>query len=308
MTAEGLRATLIACTASGRGVATRVAGTVAARLRTAVARLDQVVPDTADHMTLAMRRAVDKGEDVLVVLGGDGAAHAAAQACAETGTALAVLPGGTGNDLARALGMPADPVAATNTVVRSLRDGTRRRIDVGRLADGPCFTTVLCAGFDSAVSERVNRMRWPRGRRRYDLAILAELGTLRARPLVVTTANRRWELDATLVAVGNTAWYGGGVPICPTADATDGLLDVTVVGQVGRADLLRILPKLRTGGHVDHPAVTTVRAAAVSLAGNDAWISYADGERMRPLPVDIRCAPGALSVVTSREYPDGGQV
>lgn len=297
MTTTDVRAVLVTCTGSGSGTAVRVAGSVEDRLRAGVTRLDQVVPQSAEHLTATMRDAADSGVDLLVVLGGDGAAHAAVQACAGSDTALAVLPGGTGNDLARALGMPRDPVAAAETVATLVREGTRRRMDLGRLADGRSFATVLCAGFDSAVNERVNRMRWPHGARRYDLAIVAELATLRTHPMVVTTEDQRIELDATLVAVGNTSWYGGGVPICPGADSGDGLFDLTIVGPTRRADLLRILPKLRGGTHIDHPAVTTVRAREVSLTGGGDVIGYADGERMRSLPIELRCVAGALTVV-----------
>jgi diacylglycerol kinase (ATP) len=297
MVNDDLRAVLVACTASGLGGAARVAGPVADRLRSVVPTLDEVVPTSGDDMSAVMRGAVEGGADVLIVLGGDGAAHVAVQACVGTDTALAVLPGGTGNDLARALGMPPEPVAAAEALGPLLRDRARRRVDVGRIAGGDVFATVLCAGFDSAVNERVNRMRWPKGPRRYDLAILAEIAALRTGELIVTADSRRLELDATLVAIGNTPYYGGGVPICPDADPADGLFDVTIVGQAHRRDLLRILPRLRTGTHIDHPAVTTLRAREVTLAGNNGWIGYADGERMRPLPIDVRCAPGDLWVL-----------
>jgi diacylglycerol kinase (ATP) len=297
MTTTDVRAVLVTCTGSVSGTAARVADSVETRLRASVTRLDQVVPESAEQLTATMREAVNSGADLLVVLGGDGAAHVAVQACASSETALAVLPGGTGNDLARALGMPRDPVTAAETLATLIREGTRTPMDVGRLADGRLFATVLCAGFDSAVNERVNRMRWPHGPRRYDLAIVAELTALRTHPMVVTTEDQRIELDATLVAIGNTSWYGGGVPICPGADSGDGLFDLTIVGRTRRADLLRILPKLRSGTHIDHPAVTTMRAREVSLAGGADVIGYADGERMRSLPIEVTCEAGALTVV-----------
>ena len=297
MTTPDVRAVLVTCTGSVSGTAARVAGSVEDRLRDSVTRLDQVVPESAEHLTATVREAANSGADLLVVLGGDGAAHVAVQACAGSETALAVLPGGTGNDLARALGMPGEPVAGAEVVAALVREGARGRMDLGRLSDGRLFATVLCAGFDSAVNERVNRMRWPHGPRRYDLAIVAELATLRTHPMVVTTEDQRIELDATLVAIGNTSWYGGGVPICPDADSGDGLFDLTIVGRTRRADLLRILPKLRSGTHIDHPAVTTMRAREVSLAGGADVIGYADGERMRSLPIEVGCEVGALTVV-----------
>jgi diacylglycerol kinase (ATP) len=156
---------------------------------------------------------------------------------------------------------------------------------------------VLCAGFDSAVSERVNTLRWPAGPRRYDLAIVTELTKLKAKPLVVETDDATLRLDATMVSVGNSRFYGGGIPICPDAELDDGLFDVTVVGATHRRDLLRILPRLRTGRHIDHPAVTTLRARSVRLSGLNHWVAYADGERQARLPLTIRCEPAALRVL-----------
>ncbi|TCO53547.1 diacylglycerol/lipid kinase family protein [Actinocrispum wychmicini] len=292
-----MKTALVVVPSSGLGTAARVAGAVAARLRESVDHLDHHVPTSPEDTDATLRALVDADVDAVVVVGGDGAAHAAVQACAQTNTALAIIPAGTGNDLARALGLPGDPVEAAAVVADALGEGVTRRMDLGRVEDGAWFATVLCAGFDSAVNERVNRMRWPRGRRRYDLAIVAQLALLKPARLVVRTEGETVELRANSVAVGNTPFYGGGIPVCPGADHTDGLFDVTIVGDAARLDLLRILPSVRTGAHVDHAAVTTLRAREVSLAVDGGWIGYADGERIRQLPLDVRCVPGALSVV-----------
>ena len=144
-------AALLVSPAAGRGVAARIAGTVAQRLRGAVDRLDTLVAGSAAGSAAMARDAVAAGVDVLVVLGGDGLAHTAVQACAGSPTALAVIPAGTGNDLARALAAPADPLAATLLTADALRTGHTRAIDLGRVSGGSWFATVLCAGFDSAV-------------------------------------------------------------------------------------------------------------------------------------------------------------
>lgn len=293
----GIRAALAVHGASGHGMAGRLAPAVAERLRTVVDSLELVQAGTVADARALMVQARDRGLDVLVVLGGDGSAHQGVQFCAGTDVALGVLPAGTGNDFVRALEQPMDTLAATDAMVAALADGRRRTLDLGRVGDAEWFATVLCAGFDSAVNERVNRMRWPHGRRRYDLAIVAELAALRPGPLVVQAGDERLELDATMVSVGNTCFYGGGIPVCPGADPTDGQFDLTVVGRVGRLDLLRMLPTLRTGGHTGHPAVTSMRASSVRLGEANGWIAYADGERLRPLPVDLTCVPGALTVV-----------
>ena len=282
---------------SGHGVAGRLRDEVALRLRAAVDHLEIVSAGTVAEARALMAGARDRGLDVLVVLGGDGSAHQGVQFCAGTPVALGVIPAGTGNDLVRALGMPLDTLAATDVLVSALAEGRRRVVDLGRVGSAEWFATVLCAGFDSAVNERVNRMRWPHGRRRYDLAIVAQLAALRASPLVVRTGSETLELPATMVSVGNTRFYGGGIPICPDADPSDGLFDVTVVGKLPRRHLLRMLPTLRSGAHITHPAVTTLRASSVHLGDSNGWLAYADGERIAPLPVDLTCVPGALTVV-----------
>lgn len=296
----GLHAALAVHPDSGNGAAARVAGSVAARLREAVDRLDLHVARTIEQSRELMRRSRDDGLDALLVLGGDGAVHQAVQFCAGSDIALGVLPCGTGNDLARALGVPQRPLDAADAVAAALQAGTSRAIDLGRVEDaegGQCwFGTVLCAGFDAKVNARANALTRPSGPRRYDVAIVTELAALRPRPLLVRTETDAVELEATLVAVGNTPFYGGGVPICPDAVYDDGCFDVTVVGSAARRDLLRILPRLRTGEHTGHPAVRTLRARSVTLERND-WPVYADGEPLGALPATVTCAPGALQVL-----------
>ncbi|PPK71042.1 YegS/Rv2252/BmrU family lipid kinase [Actinokineospora auranticolor] len=293
----GVRAALAVHPGSGHGAAARAAAEVEARIREVADHLTVVAADTVAEARSLMVRARDTGLDVLVVLGGDGSVHQGVQFCADHDVALAVVPAGTGNDLARALGGPVEPLAAADAVAAAIASGARRRIDLGRVAGGPWFASVLCAGFDSAVNERVNRMRWPHGRRRYDLAIVAELARLRPRELGVETETERLELEATMVAVGNTRFYGGGIPVCPSADPADGFLDVTLVERASRLDLLRILPTLRTGDHVRHRFVRTLRARRVELGPDNGWVAYADGDRIGPLPAAVDCVPGAVELI-----------
>ncbi|MBB4683596.1 diacylglycerol/lipid kinase family protein [Amycolatopsis jiangsuensis] len=294
----GLHAALAVHPASGRGAAARVAEAVAARLRPAVDRLDVLTATSVEESRALMRSSHAEGLDVLIVLGGDGAAHQGVQFCAEHDVALGLVPSGTGNDLARALGVPADPRAATDDLARALRAGHRRRVDLGRLGD-TWFATVLCSGFDAAVNSRANRLRWPTGPRRYDLAILTELAAFRPRPIVLHTDEGTLELEAMLVAAGNTPYYGGGIPICPSATPDDGLLDVTVIGAAGRSRLLRMLPTLRTGQHVGHPSVHTLRTRTLRLEA-PGWPAFADGEDQGTAPAEATCVPAALTVVGSR--------
>jgi diacylglycerol kinase (ATP) len=239
--------------------------------------------------------AVASGAGAVVAVGGDGTVHAALQAVAGTTTPMAMVPAGTGNDLVLALGAPRDPLAAARAAAEDLKAGITRSVDAGRTGDR-WWATVLCCGFDSAVTDRANRLRWPRGRRRYDVAVLAELARLRPRELTLVLDGESQTLPITMIAVGNTAWYGGGMRICPGADPADGLFDVTVVGAISRLELMRTKPRLTSGTHVDHPSVSVFRASRVELSGPGVT-TYADGEPVAPLPAVAECVTGALSVL-----------
>jgi diacylglycerol kinase (ATP) len=281
--------------AAGRGRAQASSAAVLDALR-AGGLAPHVLPATtgADAERQATE-AVAAGTGAVVAVGGDGAAHAAVQAVAGTATPLAVVPAGTGNDLALALGVPRDPVAAARAAAEDLVAGASRSVDAGRTGDR-WWATVLCCGFDSAVTDRANRLPWPKGRRRYDVAILAELAALRPREVELVLDGDRETVPVTLVAVGNTSWYGGGMKVCPGADPADGLFDVTVVGPMTRRQLIRSRPRLTAGTHVDSAAVRVHRAARVELA-SPGVTTYADGELVAPLPAVAECVPGALSVV-----------
>jgi diacylglycerol kinase (ATP) len=255
---------------------------------------------TVEEAVTACRKAVADGAGALVAVGGDGTVHLGLQAVAGTGVPYGVIPAGTGNDFAAESGLPADPVAAATRIAEALAAGRSRSVDLAHLA-GPdgyerWFCAVLGAGFDAIVNERANAMSWPKGRRRYDVAIFAELLRLRPRRYRLTLDGETMEQDAVLVAVGNTGTYGGGMRMCPAADPTDGLLDVVVAGPISRTTLLRLQPKVYRGTHVQHPAVTSFRARTVAIEA-DGITAYADGERTCPLPITVTSHPGALRLL-----------
>lgn len=294
--------TLISNPTAGRGRAGRLVGTVLAGLAARGVAAEQVRGRDAAEALDSCHAAVAGGTSALVALGGDGTVHLAVQAVAGRDTALGIIPAGTGNDFAACVGVPSDLRCAIDVVAA----GRTRAVDAVRATDEAggqqWWAGVLGAGFDSAVNERANRMRWPRGPRRYDVAIFAELLRLKPRRFAVEIDGHREELLATFVAVGNAPAYGGGMRIAPTADLADGLLDVVVVGPVSRSQLVRIKPRVYAGNHVGHPAVSTARGAVVRVE-SDGVVAYADGERLAALPVTSQCVPGALNVLAQITPP-----
>ncbi len=230
-----------------------------------------------------------------MVVGGDGLVHHVLQAVAgRAGVTLGIVALGTGNDIARARALPVeDPLAAAALAV----NGEPLAIDAMR-SDAGWALSVATAGFSVRVNERANRLRWPRGAARYQVATLLGLPGLRPDRLVLTIDGVEHGVDATLVAIGNTRFFGGAMAICPEADPGDGMLDVTIVGAVGRLRLLRFFPTVYTGAHRTNPAVTFLRARTVTLAGGaDVW---ADGERLGPMPLTLEAVPGAVHVAGAR--------
>jgi diacylglycerol kinase (ATP) len=259
-------------------------------------------PDFA-ALTAAVRQALDAGgpaeADALVVVGGDGMVSLAVNAVAETGIPFGIIPSGTGNDMARGLGIPLDSLDDAVAVLRTALAAGPRTIDAGRVhhAGGTTwFGGVLSAGFDALVNERANRMSRPRGASRYVIALLAELVTLRARRYELTVDGVSSTVSASLIAVANNTSLGGGMTVTPDALIDDGLLDLFRVGALSRVRFLRLFPKVFSGSHTGLDIVDISRVSRVRIDADDV-IAYADGERVGPLPVDVEVVAGAVRIL-----------
>jgi diacylglycerol kinase (ATP) len=237
--------------------------------------------------------AVAEGPEALVAFGGDGLVHLAVQAVARTDVPLGIIPAGTGNDIADALGIPkGDPLAAAGIVAA----GKTRVVDAARIGEDEWFAGVVACGFDSKVNERANLLTRPQGTAKYLLAMVQELRSFVPIPFTITVDDEVIEQEAMMVAVGNTRSYGAGMRVCPDAVPDDGLLDVLVVGPMPKAAFLRVFPRVYRGTHLGHPAVMVRRARRVTLDA-PGIVAYADGERVGPLPLACAVEPGALRVL-----------
>jgi diacylglycerol kinase (ATP) len=280
---------------AGKGAGSRTAAIALPRLREAGFHVRELQGSDGPEALALAREAVAGGVESLVVVGGDGMVHMAVQALAGTDVNLGIIPAGTGNDVARYLGIPRkDPQAAADVVVGS----HVRIIDLAKTS-GEYFVTVLAAGFDSMVNERANRMRWPKGQMRYNIATLAELRVFEPLPYTLELDGVVRRLDAMVVAVGNGPSFGGGLRITHGAELDDGMLDVVIIKPMTKLDLVRTYPKLFTGGHTTHPQYEHHRVKSVTVAAPGV-VAYADGERLGALPLTVEVAPLALRVLAPR--------
>ncbi len=291
-----MRVALLVSPSAEHSTAPGLRGRAGAALTRLGSDVVELRPDRAEAITGLVADAVADGATRVVVVGGDGTLHHVLPAIAGTEIALGLVPVGTGNDFARALGVRGPGGGGADPYERALGDAVP--VDLARSSHG-WYATIGTCGFSADVNERANAMRWPRGERRYTLATILEVRHLRPFPISIGLDDTALEIDVSFVAVGNTAYFGGGMAICDGADAYDGSLDVTVVGATGRLEMLRFLPRV-TAGLPEHPNVSTYRSRRVTLTELTPRVPtrqlWADGEPVGPLPVEIECVPGALLV------------
>jgi diacylglycerol kinase (ATP) len=242
--------------------------------------------------------------DAAIVLGGDGTIHHYLRDLSRLKIPVLMVPRGSGNDFARALGLRTqdDALAAWN---RFLPSGDSREIDLGMitpLGEGSASPVLFCnvagAGLDSDANRRANAMpRWLRGRGGYVLGTLEAIRTSRPRRFSLETSHKHIDEPGLMVAFANGPTYGGGLRIAPAADFADRQLDVCFVRQVGKARLLRLLRRVFSGRHVNLPEVEYFKSAGVRLETDVPLEVYADGEFVCRTPVEVNVLPRALRVI-----------
>lgn len=241
--------------------------------------------------------------DVIIACGGDGTVHGVLQVALSRDLPMGIVPAGSGDDAARAIGLPFGrrPADARRAIAHTVANVERARpVDViwAEAADGrrEAFLGVLGAGFDSRVNARANELRFPPGTAKYVRAMLQELRSFHPIPYRLEFAHESIELPGMLIAVGNGSTYGGGMRVCPGADIHDGQAEILVVGSLGKLRFLRLFPRVFSGSHVRHPATRVLAASRFTLHA-PGQVAYADGERIGPAPVSIEVQRDAVRVI-----------
>jgi len=240
--------------------------------------------------------------DAVVIFGGDGTVHRFLPDLVRLQLPVLVVPHGSGNDFARALGLRnwRDSLEAWRSFGAGA--GNVRAIDLGTITDSGgtkrFFGTVAGVGLDGAVLKRANRLpRWLRGNGGYGLSLLMVLWRFRAVNMRVRLAGVEKSGPIVLAAFANTPAYGGGMKIAPRAELDDGKLDVCLIHEVNRVKLLAVFPRVYSGGHLGLREFESQQGVGVRVETDTPWDVNADGEYVCQTPVEIGIEPAALRVI-----------
>ena len=277
-----------------------------------------LAPFRAAGAEIVIRRELTEASEseragALLVLGGDGTVQRHLAGLVQAQIPLLVVPAGSGNDFARALGLRTR-VEALYAWQRFLAAGNNiRQIDIGmlnfagegaRATNAPAyFSCAAGAGVDAEVARRANSLPgWLRGNGGYFLAAISGLLRFQARRITVTATpadgQQRTLSEPGIVAVAaNAPWYGHGMRIAPQAELDDGQLELCFVRDVGKLRLLRLFPKVYRGTHIGLPEVAYFRAERVRIESENPLAVHADGELVGTTPVVVSVARAALRVI-----------
>jgi YegS/Rv2252/BmrU family lipid kinase len=277
---------------AGGGRAARILPRVEEELRAlGISFHTETTRDLEQARALAVAAAT--AGEATVTLGGDGLAGCVAGALrAVPGALLGVLPGGRGNDLARALGIPVDPRAACEVIAT----GRPRTLDLGEVG-GRTFVGIASLGFDSDANRIANAAPSRLGSLVYVYGALRALAAWKPARFDLLIDGEPLRFTGYSVAAANSPGYGGGMLLAPSAQLDDGLFDVVLAGELSKRRFLTVLPKVFKGAHVDEPSYRMVRARELRIDADRPFVLYADGEPIGETPVTIRIVPSALRVL-----------
>jgi YegS/Rv2252/BmrU family lipid kinase len=250
-----------------------------------------VTTRSSEHAAEEAARAAADGETV-AALSGDGMLRPLAGTLKGTGAALAVIPCGRGNDLARVLEIPTDTAQAVQVAV----EGPERLIDVAEV-DGTPYVGIASFGFDSEANRIANDARFVRGNAVYLYAALRALAAWKPAAFTVTIDGQRHDYKGYSIAVGNSKAYGGGMFVLPEAELDDGKLDVLVSTEAGKLTFLRGVFQTFKAAHVDSPHAEFLRGQVIEVGSDRPFVIYGDGDPIGATPATMRVEPRCLRVI-----------
>jgi diacylglycerol kinase (ATP) len=262
----------------------------------------EIIDLSAESFVAAAKNAKEAVEkkliDGLVVVGGDGMFHLGVNAVVKSNIPVGLIAAGTGNDSARALGLPIHNVVE-GVAALVAKIGKARKVDLieSKSNDRTFYSFgAVSAGFDALCNARANKWKWITGPIKYRFAMYRELAAFKPIPYRAVVDGVERVFEAILCTVSNSPSYGGGLLITPEAKVDDGKLDLFILNAISRLELIKIFPTVYYGGHVGHPAVEIMRVESIELH-SPGMPAYSDGEHVGAAPVTCVVAPRSLNVL-----------
>lgn len=263
---------------------------------------DVEFPGSPVHAAYLLRKYMKENDQVkvVVVVGGDGTVQSIANELAACSIPLGVIPAGSGNDFARALGIPLNPKKALEYILT----GVIKKIDIAQ-SGNKYFVTVVGIGIDGKIAQTVNHSWYKKwfntfrlGRLSYVISLIHVLFSYQ--PLTVNIKVDEMEMrfsDVWLIAVANIPNYGGGMIICPGASYTDGVFDICIVHGISRFEVIRIFPQVFVGKHILHPGISMLQGQEVKVFSDSPMPAHGDGEMIGETPIEISIRKEAIHVI-----------
>ena len=282
---------IIANPVSRRGRGAECAEKIAAELDSRGIAYTLCRTNTQRHATELAKKAADSGEKLVLCVGGDGSVSEVAGGLCGSGTSLGIIPAGTGDDFARYLGLPQDPIKALDVALGE----NERVIDLG-LANGRVFINAAGSGIDVAVLRHtLFYKRFLHGLPAYVMGVLRTIFSFSPAEAEITANGETIRRKCTLVNVANGRYFGGGMKVAPESDASDGLFDVHYVDELPRWRIIFLLAGFISGTYTRHSFVHSFRCEELTVRFGDSSLQM-DGEILGGSPVRYKIVKSALKV------------
>ncbi|MBT9130652.1 MAG: Diacylglycerol kinase [candidate division WS2 bacterium] len=279
------------------GKAKKLVSPAALQLEKSGCQIDLQYSRFAGHSIELSREALKKNSDLVVAVGGDGTVSEVANPLVGTTTLLGILPFGRGNDIATSLNIPKDPEKAVNCL---LHDEVTT-IDVGKVKNR-YYLGVGGVGIDGEVVNMSNKYHkyLPHPFLAFFVGAIIQIVIFNPKNISFEIDGVKNKVRAYMIAIGNGPSYGGGMRILPYASMVDGELDLCLIRDIPKIDLLKTLPKLFSGSHINHPGVSLFKGKKITVESESNLFVHADGEILGRLPATFEVASEKLNVRKGR--------
>lgn len=259
------------------------------------------ITSTIEDMRKKILKATARGIDAILLSGGDGTVHQALPAIVEAGLPFGYLPCGRGNDFARNIGLPPD--LKSNCSFLSLP--SFRNVDLPSINQKIPFVAIAYVGFDGEVNRLANdHQGYFGGTLGYIICVLKALKNFKPFEVEITIDDHTLRERVMMISVANAPFYGGGMKIAPQAVMDDGMLDICIVKEISKFELLRQFPKVFKGTHVTHPRIMMATGKTIKITSNEARDLFADGEHAGKLPVECTIGTRTIKVLAPSDKDD----